>query len=108
MIDEGLYSCQINDEERMLELNEDNHKKTWTTIVNLQVQTILSQEKKQTVVLKVNINDTILKVVDLIGDLFGETKYSITLFAKGKKLNLNQKIANVGIGYTNCSMVSDT
>lgn len=49
-----------------------------------------------------------MKIVEQIGDIFGETKYSITLFGKGKKLNLNQKIADLGVGYTNCSLVADT
>jgi hypothetical protein len=57
------------------------------------------------VLLKVDINDPVMKIVEQIADLFGETKYSISLFGQGKKLNISSKIANLNIGYTNYDKV---
>lgn len=34
-----------------------------------------------------------------IADLYNETKYSISFFYKGQKINLNQAIATLGLGY---------
>ena len=34
-----------------------------------------------------------------IADLYNETKYSISFFYNGAKINLNQAIATLGLGY---------
>lgn len=52
----------------------------WTNTVNINVRCILSEEKKQTVLLKVNTNDKAMVIAEQIADLFGETKYSISFF----------------------------
>lgn len=70
----------------------------WTDTVNVNVRCILSEEKKQTVLLKVNTNDKAMVVAEQIADLFGETKYSISLFFKSAKINLNDRIADIGLG----------
>ena len=34
-----------------------------------------------------------------MADLFGETKYSISFFQNGQKINLNDRVGDIGIGY---------
>jgi hypothetical protein len=38
-------------------------------------------------------------VAEQIADLFAETKYSISFFYNSQKINLNDRIADIGIGY---------
>ena len=38
-------------------------------------------------------------IAEQIADLFGETKYSISFFVAGQKINLNDKLADLNIGY---------
>jgi hypothetical protein len=73
----------------------------WTNTVNVNVRSILVEEKKQTVLLKVNANDKAMVIAEQIADLFGETKYSISFFFKKNKINLNDRIADIGLGGLN-------
>jgi hypothetical protein len=52
----------------------------WTNTVNINVRSILSEDKKQMVMLKLNVNDKAMVIAEQIADLFGETKYSISFF----------------------------
>ena len=79
----------------------------WTTTVNINVRCILSEEKKQTVLLKVNTNDKAMVVAEQIADLFGETKYSISFFYNSSKINLNDRLADIGIGGTGNVTIED-
>jgi hypothetical protein len=52
------------------------------------------------VTMKFNTNDKAMAIAEQIADLFAETKYSISFFYNSQKLNLNDRIADIGIGYT--------
>lgn len=73
---------------------------TWTNQVKLNVRCILSQDKKQVVQLKMNVNDKAMAIAEQIADLFAETKYSISFFLNAQKVNLNDLIADLGIGWS--------
>lgn len=40
-----------------------------------------------------------MAIADQVADIFGETKYSISFFTAGQKINLNDKLADLNIGY---------
>ena len=67
--------------------------------VQLQVYVILSEEKKVTMTLTVQADDKAMAIADQIAEIFGETKYSISFFSAGQKINLNDKVADLNIGY---------
>jgi len=41
-----------------------------------------------------------MNVLEQLAELFGETKYSISLFGKGRKLNAADKFSELCIGFT--------
>ena len=49
--------------------------------------------------MSVNSNDKAMVIAEQISELFGETKYSISFFMNSAKIDLNAKIADLGIGY---------
>jgi hypothetical protein len=40
-----------------------------------------------------------MEVAEHVAELFGETKYSISFFKGGNKIDLNNKLAELGLGY---------
>ena len=54
-----------------------------------QLRQVETEEKKFTVKYKVDTNATCLKFIEPLADLINETKYSISLFYKGAKINVN-------------------
>ena len=79
-VDEGLWSCIVDGEESVLELQPEDKDIVWSTNVQIEARVILTEQSKSTVKIKVNINDKVQKIAECIADLFGETKYSISLF----------------------------
>ena len=90
--DDPVYECKIIDPKQpgvediqmlqMLSMDqpvEDGFTR-WTNTVNINVRSILSEDKKQMVMLKLNVNDKAMVIAEQIADLFGETKYSISFF----------------------------
>ena len=71
----------------------------WTNKINLKVKCTLAQDKIQTIKMKVSTNDKAMVVAEQIADLFAETKYSISFFYNSQKINLNDRIADIGIGF---------
>ena len=65
--------------------------------MNVSIRVIQTEEKKFTVKYKVDTNATCLKFIEPLADYINETKYSISLFYKGGKINVNDQIANLGI-----------
>ena len=49
--------------------------------------------------MKFNTNDKAMAIAEQVADLFAETKYSISFFYRSCKLNLNERIADIGIGF---------
>jgi len=49
--------------------------------------------------MKVSTNDKAMVIAEQIADLFAETKYSISFFYNSQKINLNDRIADLGIGF---------
>ena len=49
--------------------------------------------------LSASADDKVMAIAEQIADLFGETKYSISLFTGGQKINLNDKLADLNLGY---------
>ena len=49
--------------------------------------------------LSVLADDKAMAIAEQIADLFGETKYSISFFMGGQKINLNDKLADLNLGY---------
>ena len=52
-----------------------------------------------TMTLTVQADDKAMAIADQIAEIFGETKYSISFFSAGQKINLNDKVADLNIGY---------
>ena len=92
MIDEELYSTRVDGEEQMLELHSDNYGSVWTKQIHVKIRVILSNDKIQTVKLCCKVTDKIMSVQEQIANLFGETKYSTSIFAKGKKCSANESL----------------
>ena len=46
-----------------------------------------------TMTLTVQADDKAMAIADQIAEIFGETKYSISFFSAGQKINLNDKVA---------------
>ena len=59
----------------------------------------MAEGKTQTLRYKLKTNDKAMAFAEQIADLFNETKYSISFFYNGAKINLNSTIASLGIGY---------
>lgn len=86
--------------------NTDNSEVTlWTNVVKIKIRVIQSQEKIYTVEYKVDANSTCLKFIEALADFSNETKYSISLFYKGQKINVNDQIANLGIQQSNQTQI---
>ena len=49
--------------------------------------------------LTVQADDKAMAIADQIAEIFGETKYSISFFSAGQKINLNDKVADLNVGY---------
>lgn len=60
---------------------------------------ILSEDKKINMTLSAGADDKAMAIAEQIADLFGETKYSISFFMGGQKINLNDKLADLDIGF---------
>jgi len=60
---------------------------------------ILSEEKRVAITLSASADDKAMAIAEQIADLFGETKYSISFFMSGQKINLNDKLADLNLGY---------
>lgn len=71
----------------------------FTNQISLQVRVILSEDKKVSFTLSASADDKAMAVAEQIADLFGETKYSISFFTGGQKINLNDKLADLNLGY---------
>lgn len=96
-IDAELYECQLKNpqnETEMLRLRdkvnedapdemEDIPIQRWTASMVVVVKCILTEDKVQTVSLRLHSNDKAMSLAEQIADLFGETKYSISFFFKG-------------------------
>ena len=54
-----------------------------------------------TMTLTAQADDKAMAIAEQIADLFGETKYSVSFFTAGQKINLNDKLADLNIGYYN-------
>ena len=110
-IEEDMYEVVVNDFEQemfLFPLNKqediDNEEKTiWQNTIFLKIKAILSSEKTTTVEYKLKTNDKAMAFAEQIADLYNETKYSISFFYNGAKINLNQAIATLGIGYVDQS-----
>lgn len=51
------------------------------------------------ITLSASADDKAMAIAEQIADLFGETKYSISFFMSGQKINLNDKLADLNLGY---------
>ena len=60
---------------------------------------MLSEDKKYNMTLSVCADDKAMIIAEQIADLFGETKYSISFFMGGQKINLNDKLADLNLGF---------
>lgn len=67
--------------------------------MKLQVLVILSEDKKVTMTMSLQADDKAMAIADQIADIFGETKYSISFFSGGHKINLNDKLAELNLGF---------
>jgi len=63
------------------------------------VYVILSEEKRVSITLSAYADDKAMAIAEQVADLFGETKYSISFFMSGQKINLNDKLADLNLGY---------
>ena len=90
-IDDGLYTVTDGSEEQVVELTEDSY----TTRVSIKARVVLGEDKKQTVEINVGVNEQLVRVAEIIADLVGETKYTISLFNGGKLINTNSTVAQL-------------
>lgn len=97
----------VGDSEEMLQLDSSNHLHTWTSKIYIQIRVILQEDKVQTLELQCNTNHKIQDLQEQIANIFGETKYSTSLFCKGKKLNAGERIADTHVGYTQAHLVAE-
>lgn len=67
--------------------------------IYLQVYVVLNFDKKYNMTVSSHADDKMMAVAEQLADLFGETKYSISFFMDGQKINLNDKLADLGLGY---------
>lgn len=75
-------------------------KVTWYTHqIWLEVYVVLSKDKKVNLTLSSHSDDKAMEVAEHVAELFGETKYSISFFKGGNKIDLNNKLAELGLGY---------
>ena len=66
----------------------------------MQIRVILTEDKNQTVQLKLKTIDKALSISEQIANLFSETKYSTTLFSRNKKINPGDKLSDLNLGYS--------
>ena len=71
----------------------------FSNYISLQVYVILSEEKRVSITLSASADDKAMAIAEQIADLYGETKYSISFFMSGQKINLNDKLADLNLGY---------
>jgi hypothetical protein len=60
---------------------------------------MLSEEKRVAMTISASADDKAMAMGEQIADLFGETKYSISFFMSGQKINLNDKLGDLNLGY---------
>ena len=60
---------------------------------------VLNFDKKYNMTISAHTDDKAMAVAEQLAELFGETKYSISFFMDGQKINLNDKLADLNIGY---------
>lgn len=73
---------------------------TWfTNKIYLEICVILSHDKKVNLTLSMHSDDKAMQMAEQVADLFGETKYSISFFRGAAKINLNDKLADLGLGF---------
>lgn len=58
----------------------------------------MDEDKRVSLILNKQANDKIKQVAEEIADLEGISKYSITFFYKGEKLNFGERLGDRGIG----------
>ena len=92
-----LYLVSVNDDASTEEVEMPITK--FTTQLKCCVNVILSEDKRGKVKISINSNDRAMVIAEQISELFGETKYSISFFMTAVKIDLNTKIADLGIGF---------
>ena len=73
---------------------------TWfSNQVYLEVFVVLNHDKKVNLTLPMHSDNKAMEVAEHVAELFGETKYSISFFVESAKINLNDKLADLNLGY---------
>jgi len=66
--------------------------------VEISVRVLTAEDKKLSIIIKKPANDKIKSIAEELAELLGLSKYSLTFFYKGEKLNFSEKLADKGIG----------
>ena len=61
---------------------------------------MLTENKSQTVKLAFHADVQAVWVAETIAEMFGEHKYSVSFFTNASKINLNDKLGDLQIGFT--------
>ena len=85
--------------EKSLAKDEFENVTWYTHMIYLEIYVVLSKEKKVNLTISSHSDDKAMEVAEQVAELYGETKYSISFFKGGSKINLNDKLADLGLGY---------
>ena len=71
----------------------------WTAKVFVNVRVVLTENKTHTVKLSFHADERAVWVAETIAEMFGEHKYSVSFFSDAQKINLNDKMGDLQIGF---------
>jgi hypothetical protein len=66
--------------------------------VEVSIRVIMSEDKKFSIILQKGANDKIKQVAEELSELLSISKYGLTFFYKGDKLNFGERLGDRGIG----------
>ena len=68
------------------------------TEVEVSIRVIMDEEKRSSIILKKAANDKIKSIAEELAELLAISKYSLTFFFKGEKVNLSERLGDRSIG----------
>jgi hypothetical protein len=80
------------------EIEVDLTEEEVLTEVEVSVRVIMDEEKRFSIILKRAANDKIKSIAEELAELLAISKYSLTFFFRGEKVNLGERLGDRAIG----------
>jgi hypothetical protein len=80
------------------EIMFDSEKDKFILEVEISIRVIVSEEQRFTLILRKSVNEKLKSIAEELGDMLALSKYRLTFFYRGEKVNLSDRFGDREIG----------